>query len=187
MGDPARKNATYEDILALPEHITGEIIDGVLYTQARPRTTHTRSSSLLGTLLGGPFDLGSGGPGGWIVLDEPELHTPDGNVVVPDIGAWRRECMPQLPDEPYLTICPNWVCEVLSPSTGVKDRAKKMPLYLRWGVQHLWLVDPGLRTLEIFRAERERWMVIGTWSEDARLRAEPFDAIELQLELLWAR
>ncbi|WP_394843448.1 Uma2 family endonuclease [Pendulispora brunnea] len=182
-----RKIATYEDILALPEGMTGEILGGVLYTQPRPRARHARSGSRLQTILGGPFDIGDGGPGGWIILSEPELHAPSGEIVVPDTVGWRREHMPELPDAAYIDVCPDWVCELLSPSTAVKDREKKMPFYLRWGVHHIWLIDPGLHTLEVYRAEHERWMLLGTWSEDAVVRAEPFDSIELKLERLWER
>ncbi|WP_394832902.1 Uma2 family endonuclease [Pendulispora rubella] len=187
MGDPARKKATYEDILALPEGITGEILGGVLHTRPRPRVKHANAGSALGALIMGPFKFGRGGPGGWVILDEPELHAPAGDIAVPDLAGWRRERMPELPDVLYIELCPDWVCEILSPSTAVLDRREKMPFYLQWGVRHLWLVDPALHTLEIYRAEHERWMLLGTWSENDVLRAEPFDAIELELGLLWQR
>ena len=125
MGDPARRRATYEDVLAQPDHVVAEVIHGTLYTFARPRTRHARSSSRLGAVLDGPFDRGAnGGPGGWIILDEPELHLgADPDILVPDLAGWRRTRMPEMPDAPYLTLAPDWVCEVVSPSTDERESA----------------------------------------------------------------
>jgi len=186
MGDPAARRATYEDLLAAPKHLVAEIIDGHLVTQPRPASLHARASTRLGMKLGGPFDLGEGGPGGWILLDEPEVHL-HGDVLVPDLAGWRRERMPVLPDAPAFELPPDWVCEVLSPSTAAVDRAEKMPIYARERVGHVWLVDPIARTLEACRLENGRWMLLGTWRDDARLRAEPFAAFELELASLWTK
>jgi Uma2 family endonuclease len=188
MADPARRRAGYEDVLAVPPHRVAEVIDGTLYVQARPRIRHARSSSRLGDLLGGPFDRGAGGPGGWIILDEPELHLgPEPDILVPDLGGWRRESMPEMPDEAYITLAPDWVCEVLSESTESFDRAEKVPVYAREGVAHVWLVDPLVRTLEMLRLDGVTYRLIATFRGDAHVRAEPFDAFELELGLLWAR
>jgi Uma2 family endonuclease len=186
MGDPAKRRATYEDIVALPAHVVGEIIDGVLYTQSRPAAAHARASSILGSELTGPFDRGRGGPGGWVILDEPELHL-HGEVVVPDIAGWRRTRMPEMPDATAFELAPDWVCEVLSPGNAAHDRVRKLPLYAREGVSHAWLLDPASRTLEIYRLDGGRWVLLGTWDGDARVRAEPFEAIELELGALWSR
>src|SRR2546428_6351506 len=121
--DTAERRATYQDVVDAPEHRVAEIVNGELRLSPRPRTTHARSASKLGAVLDGPFDRGVGGPGGWVLLDEPELHLPD--IVVPDLAGWRRERMPELPDEPFLILAPDWVCEVLSPSTADFDRADK--------------------------------------------------------------
>lgn len=185
-GDPARRRATYEDLCAVPEHLVAEILDGVLITNPRPAARHARASSSIGGELYGPFDRGRGGPGGWVILDEPELHL-HGDVVVPDLAGWRRERMPEVPDATAFELPPDWACEVLSPSTTSIDRTEKMPIYAREEVRHLWLVDPIVRTLEAFRLEGARWMLLGTWRDDARVRVEPFDAIELELANLWAR
>lgn len=185
-GDPARRRATYEDLCAVPEHLVAEIIDGVLITNPRPAARHATASSSLGGELYGPFYRGRGGPGGWVILDEPELHL-HGDIVVPDLAGWRRERMPEVPDATAFELAPDWVCEVLSPSTTSIDRTEKMPIYARERVRHLWLVDPIVRTLEAFRLEGERWMVLGTWRDEAKVRVEPFDAIELELANLWAR
>jgi Uma2 family endonuclease len=176
--------ATYADIEALPENVVGEIIDGELYVQPRPAVPHANASSNLGGMLFGPFRMGNGGPGGWIILDEPELHFRD-HVLVPDIAGWRRERMPEPPNTPFITLAPDWICETLSPSTAIKDRTKKLPLYGKKGVGHIWLVDPILKTLEVFRLESNRWMLLGTFAGDDKVRAEPFDAIEIDLSVLW--
>lgn len=186
MGEPARRRATYEDLLAIPEHLVAEILDGVLVTQPRPASRHTLAASSLGGELHGPFHRGKGVPGGWIILDEPELHL-HGDVLVPDLAGWRRERMPELPDAAAFELAPDWVCEVPSPSTAATDRAEKMPIYARKGVRHIWLVDPIVQTLEAYRLERERWSLLGTWRDDATVRVEPFEALGLELAGLWAR
>jgi Uma2 family endonuclease len=187
MGEPARRRATYEDLLAVPAPLVAEIVNGVLITSPRPASRHARASSALGGELLGPFDRGrNGGPGGWIILDEPELHL-QGDVLVPDIAGWRRDRMPELPDTAAFTLAPDWICEVLSPSTRAVDRVEKLPIYAREHVAHAWLVDPLERLLEVFRLEGAQWLLVGTWHGDVSVRAEPFDAIELELAALWAR
>lgn len=184
MGHDTKRPATYEDLVALPEHQVGQIIDGELIAQPRPASRHARSSSALNGELYGPFDRGRGGPGGWYLLMEPELHF-GRDVLVPDLAGWRRDRMPELPDTPYFTQPPDWVCEVLSPSTASLDRTRKKRIYAREGVGHIWLVDPQARTLEVFRLSGGQWLEQGTWSDDERVRAEPFEALELELGVLW--
>ncbi len=186
MAETARKTDPFAELAALPRHMVGEIIDGVLYAQPRPSLRHVQASSVLGEELGPPFKRGRGGPGGWIILDEPELHLgPRPDVLVPDLAGWRRERVPELPDADYFALAPDWVAEVLSPSTQRIDRAHKLGIYRREGVSHVWLVDPAARTLEIFRLAGEVYVWVATHADDAAIRAEPFDAIELQLGLLW--
>ena len=188
MGHPAEKlrPATYADLEAVPSHQVAEIIENTLYAFPRPAPKHAFASSSLGGELVGPFSRGRGGPGGWILLDEPELHLAE-DVLVPDIAGWRVERMPRLPETAYFPLAPDWICEVLSPSTSGIDRVKKMPVYAREGVKHVWLLDPSERTLEVFRlTEAGRWEVIGLYGEAEKVRAEPFDAIELDLWLLWS-
>jgi Uma2 family endonuclease len=187
MGQPARRRATYEDLLAVQAPLVAELVNGVLITSPRPASRHARASSRLGGELHGPFDRGqAGGPGGWILLDEPELHLHE-DVLVPDIAGWRRTRMPELPDTAAFELAPDWICEVLSPSTHAVDRAEKLPIYAREGVAHAWLVDPMEQTLEVFHLEQARWSLVGTWHGEAKVRAEPFDAIELELGALWSR
>lgn len=181
---PGGRPATYEDLLRVPDHLVAEIIDGELYATPRPAPRHADASSGLGAALRGPFDRGRGGPGGWRILDEPEFHLGD-DVIVPDIAGWRRERMPALPTEAFFSIAPDWIAEVVSPSTAALDRVKKLRIYAREAVSHAWIVDPIARTLEILRLEHGHWTIVSTWSGFATLRAEPFEALELDLSLLW--
>jgi Uma2 family endonuclease len=169
----------------VPKNLVAEIIHGVLVTQPRPDSRHARAATSFGGELYGPFDRGKHGPGGWVLLDEPELHL-HGDVLVPGLAGWRRERMPELPDAAAFELAPDWVCEVLSPSTAATDRAEKMPIYAREEVAHTWLVDPLARTLEAYRLEGDRWSLLGTWRDDAKVRAEPFEIFGLQLSGLWA-
>jgi Uma2 family endonuclease len=181
----ARPRMLYDALCELPPNKVGEIVDGELYTSPRPAAPHTRVASQLGGELSGPFDRGRGGPGGWIILDEPELQL-HGQVLVPDLAGWRRTRMPFVPDAPAFELAPDWVCEVLSPSTSTLDRTRKLPVYAREGVEYAWLLEPLQRTLEVFKLQGQQWITVGTWDGDAKVRAEPFDAIELALADLWA-
>ena len=184
--EPAKRRATYQDLCALPEHVIGEILDGQLEVQPRPASLHARASSVLGGKLGPPFDQGDGGPGGWIILFEPELHLGQ-DVLVPDLAGWRRQRMPELPDQAWFVLGPDWACEVLSPATALRDRRRKLPIYAREQVGHVWLVDPQLQSLEIFRLDGPSYRLVDTLGGDERVRAEPFDAVEFDLGALWRR
>ena len=185
---PALRRATYADLAAVPAHQVAEILAGVLHVNPRPAFAHAAASSALGEELGGPFKRGRGGPGGWVILDEPELHLgPDPDVLVPDLAGWRRQRMPEIPDAAFTALAPDWVCEVLSKSTAAVDRGDKLPIYSRESVSHVWLVDPLVRTLEVLRLGEGGWQIAGTWYDAAKVRAEPFDAVELDLAVLWAR
>jgi Uma2 family endonuclease len=186
MADPARRQATYDDLRAVPRHLVAEIIGGTLRTHPRPAPRHAHASSRLGARLNRYFDEGDGGPGGWWILDEPELHFTSGDIVVPDIAGWRVERMPELPVTAYFDVVPDWVCEVLSPSTAAEDRADKMPVYADAGVRFAWLIDPLLRTLEAFELESGRWFLRATYRDDALVRAAPFESMELTLDALWS-
>jgi Uma2 family endonuclease len=181
---PAKPKATFEDLVGLPEHLVGEILDGELHASPRPSASHALAASTLQSDLGTTFQRGRGGPGGWWILSEPELHLGE-DVAVPDLAGWRRDRLPSVPDAPFLTLAPDWVCEVVSPSTERIDRVKKLPLYAREGVRCAWLVNPKTRTLEVFRNEGTRWVLLASHADDAQVRAEPFDAVELDLLALW--
>lgn len=186
MSSSAEKRATYADLQAVPPGQVAEILGGVLYTQPRPASRHAHAVTGLVTDLVSPFQRGRGGPGGWILLFEPELHLGE-DVVVPDIAGWRREHMTEVPDTPAFTLAPDWVCEALSPGTAGRDRTIKLEIYRREGVRHLWLLDPSEKTLEVFRLDGEGYRVAATFAGESKVRAEPFDAVELELGLLWLR
>ncbi|MEP7122127.1 MAG: Uma2 family endonuclease [Byssovorax sp.] len=194
MGLPAMKprRATYADLEAAPANQVAELIEGTLYVMPRPAPRHANATSRLTMKLGGPFDLGERGPGGWRILIEPELHFPDPSkpgaidALVPDLAGWRRERMPALPATAYFTLAPDWICEVLSPSTEEHDREVKMPVYAREGVRHAWLIDPLARLLEVYTLDaQKRWSEPTIHRDVEVVRAPPFDAIELDLSALW--
>ena len=194
MGLPAMKprRATYADLEAVPINQVAELIEGTLYVMPRPASPHAVASSALTMEIGSPFQRGRGGPGGWWILAEPELHFPDPtepgaiDALVPDLAGWRRERMPRVPRVAAFTLAPDWICEVLSPSTEEHDREVKMPVYARERVRHAWLLDPIARVLEVYTLDPQ-----GRWSEPVIhrdvevVRAAPFEAIELDLSALW--
>jgi Uma2 family endonuclease len=181
---PLKTGATYDDLREVPDNLVAEMFDGELYASPRPAIRHAHAASMLGGKLMEPFHGGRNGPGGWVILDEPELHLGN-DVLVPDLAAWRRGRMPEAPDEAYVTLAPDWVCEVLSPSTETLDRGKKLRLYARENVAHVWLVDPLRQTLEVLSLESGTWTVLAVHEGRAGVRAAPFDAIELELGALW--
>ena len=176
--------ATYQDVLDAPEHQVAEIVDGTLHVHPRPAPAHAVASSSLGSDLLTAFQFGRGGPGGWWIIFEPELHLGE-DVLVPDLAGWRRERMPELPDAAYFTLAPDWACEALSASTRRHDLLGKRPIYAREGVGHLWLVDPTDRTLEAFELRDGQWVLIATAKDDDPVTIPPFDAITFSLSDLW--
>ncbi|HEY0136609.1 MAG TPA: Uma2 family endonuclease [Nannocystis sp.] len=188
MPAPAVRRATYQDVLDAPENMIAEVLYGTLYTMPRPAFSHARVSSRLGVALGKHFD-DEDGPTGWLLLDEPELHLgSEPDILVPDLAGWRlARVQPGMDDAPWTSIAPDWICEVLSPATHVRDRGIKLDIYLRERVGHVWLVDPIAETLEIFRHNGTQWSRGSLHTGNVTVRAEPFDAIELELARLWKR
>ncbi len=186
MTDPAPRRASYEDVLNSPPEVVAEVVDGVLHQSPRPALPHAAAASAVGEELGPPFKRGRGGPGGWIILDEPEVHLGQ-DILVPDVGGWRRETLPMLPEDPYLSVAPDWVCEVASPSTRALDRGVKLEVYQRERVRHVWLIEPLDKFLEVLELDGEYYRIIQRATGNSPARLKPFDAIEFDLAALWAR
>jgi Uma2 family endonuclease len=192
-GDPVFKRATYADVLSAPQHMTAEVVDGELHLMPRRKRSHLRSASGLGAFLFGAFHVGGlppNAPGGWTIIYKPELHLglePD--ILVPDLGGWRAGRLVDRDDidEPFITCVPDWVCEIASPGTRRIDRMKKMPIYAREKVAHVWLVEPLERMVEVFRHEGSAYVLVGTYGGDHAVRAEPFEAAEIPPAYLWGK
>jgi Uma2 family endonuclease len=187
MGKPAKRPATYDDVLRAPPHQVAEIIEGELVLSPRPAGPHAVATTALLGELSGPFARSRGGPGGWILLVEPELHL-EAHILVPDLAGWRRETMNAVANAPYFTIRPDWICEVLSPSTERFDRAAKVALYAAAGVRHAWLINPLQHTLEILQLSSEtpsQWLSLSVFSDAGQVKGVPFEAVDLDLSILW--
>ena len=183
---PELQPTLYARLQSLPEGLTGEILNGQLHTQPRPSGLHALVESNLQVEIGGPFGKGRGGPGGWWIIVEPEVHLlRDAEVVVPDLAGWRRERMPQVPEDHRFEVVPDWVCEILSPSTDSKDREIKMPIYVHYGVAYLWLLNPRRRTLEAYALRDGQWHAIAKATGEETVAAPPFEALQLELGALW--
>lgn len=184
MPEPVKKKATYEDLLSLPDNVTGEIIDGELVVTPRPSRKHAKAAFALSGELAPPYDFGRGGPGGWVLLIEPEVRLGE-HTVVPDLAGWKKETFPVTEDSNWISVAPDWVCEILSPRTLRTDRVGKMGIYREHSVRHVWLLDPSNKTLEVFGLQSGAWMVLGFYVEDDKVRAEPFSEIEIAMENFW--
>ncbi|MGV8074940.1 MAG: Uma2 family endonuclease [Syntrophobacteraceae bacterium] len=189
MSEPAKTRATYEDLYTIPENTTGEIIDGELFVTPRPSPRHSKASSVLGSRIIAPYQIGeSGGPGGWIILFEVEIiFAEECKPIVPDLSGWRVERFPEVIDTNWISTPPDWVCEVLSPSTIRLDRIKKMSKYAKFKVPYIWLIDPIVMTLEVFKLESGRWVLLNAFEGNDKVRAEPFQEIEFDLGNLWLK
>lgn len=189
-GDTVRRRATYDDVLNAPEHTIAEVLDGEIHSMPRPRRSHLRSATGLGSYLFGAFQVGAGGPGGWTILAKSELHLgSEPDIVVPDLGGWRagRLVDQEDIDEAFITVVADWVCEILSPGTHRIDRMKKMPIYSREKVGHVWLVDPRERTIEVFRHQDASYSLVGTFGGEDPVAAEPFEAAPIPAAFLWGK
>lgn len=184
MSESVRKRSTYEDLHGIPENMTGEIIDGELIVTPRPSGEHSNAAFALSAEIGPPYRFGRGGPGGWIILYEPEVKFEE-DILVPDLAGWRKERFPGWPQNNWFSVVPDWICEIVSPGTARNDRIKKMRIYARHQVQYFWLIDPRDRTLEVFRLKFEEWVKLAGFADNDTVRAEPFEELEFQLGDLW--
>lgn len=186
MSQTARRQTLYDTIAALPEGVTGEIIRGQLHTQPRPAGPHALAGSNLGIDLGSRYSRGQGGPGGWWIIDESELHfVRDAEVLVPDLAGWRRQRMPGLPEDQRFEIVPDWICEILSPATASKDREVKMPVYAGYGVSYAWIVDPGEQAVEAYELRAGEWSMLARYAAGDTVCAAPFEEAEFVVRDLW--
>ncbi len=179
------RRASYQDVLDAPEHLVAEIVDGVLHTHSRPAPLHAYAYANLGARLGNLFGRGGdNGAGGWLILLEPELHLGE-DILVPDVAGWRQERMLAPPDTAYFTVAPDWVCEILSPSTRALDQGAKRDTYAREGIAHLWFVDPEAKSLEVFELRDGHWTLLETATGEAEVSPPPFSAAPFNLGDLW--
>lgn len=185
MPQPLKQKAVYEDLFSLPENMTGEIIEGELVAAPRPSRRHAVAASALGYQIGPPYHFGAGGgPGGWIILHKPDIAFGE-DILVPELAGWKEERFPAAEEQDWLSVAPDWVCEILSPNIVRIDRMQKMRIYATHKVPYAWLVDPLQMLLEVFRLEAGRWIVLGVHGESEKVRAEPFQEVELDLAALW--
>jgi Uma2 family endonuclease len=183
----AEKCSLYGQLLALPDTLTGEILNGQLHTQPRPSGPHGRATARLDRTIGRGYDDGEGGPGGWWIFIEPEVHfVRDVEVLVPDLAGWRRERMPEIPQGHRFEIVPDWICEILSPSTASKDREIKMPIYEQYGVRYAWLLDLRRRSLEAYEPRDGAWTELERYRGSGTVAIPPFEAVTINLDGLWA-
>ena len=176
--------ATYDDLLKLPENVVGEILNGELYSSPRPAPRHVNAEDELLAEIRAAYQRGRGGPGGWWILSEPELHFRK-DILVPDIAGWRVERMPNLPETAWFDLSPDWICEVLSPSTGRLDRTKKLPIYARESVPFAWLVDPLQKTVEVMKLSGDVWQILHVFGGEDQMSTSPFEELTIDLRTVW--
>ncbi|MFH1115419.1 MAG: Uma2 family endonuclease [Pseudomonadota bacterium] len=185
MAETAKTRASYEDLYGIDENAVGQIIDGELIVSPRPSRRHAFAASVLNAEVTSSHHLGgSRGPGGWIILFEPEIKMGE-DILVPDLAGWKEDRLPWDEETNWISVPPDWVCEIVSESSIRVDRIKKMAIYAREGVPYYWVIDPRYRTLEVFRLESGRWLLLGTFADDDKVRAEPFEEVEIDLGRLW--
>lgn len=185
----ARKLATYDDLLALPEDARAELLAGEVIVQPSPTVRHQRINAKLGYRISGSFDDDDDddarGPGGWWIVHDVDIRLTAHDVVRPDLSGWRRARVPLLPESRPVDAVPDWICEILSPSNAKRDRGYKSDLYATHGVGHYWIVDQVEGLLEAFVLRGGTWSRIGMYDDSQRHRIPPFDAVELSLRGLF--
>ena len=188
MTTPVQKpgGKTIADWLAQPEDARLELIDGEFFEKAAPTMDHARAQISIGAFIWGSFDRkpgGPSGPGGWWIGSEVDIAL-DGRGYRPDLAGWRRERMPVLRKERPVTVRPDWICEIVSESNRTTDTVKKLRRYHQSGVPHYWILDQLERTLTVHRNGPDGYLIALRAEAHERVRAEPFDAIELQVSVL---
>ncbi|MFH0824641.1 MAG: Uma2 family endonuclease [Pseudomonadota bacterium] len=185
MSEPAKTRASYEDLYGIDENAIGQIIDGELIVSPRPSRGHAFAASMLTIGVGPAYGMGgTRGPGVWIILFEPEIKLSE-DILVPDLAGWKEDRLPREEETNWISVSPDWVCEIISDSSIRVDRIRKTAIYAREGIPYFWVIDPRYHTLEVFRLESGRWTVLGTFADDDKVRAEPFQEVEIDLGRLW--
>ncbi len=187
MSVPAPKLAVYADLLALADDVRAEILAGHIITTPAPLPKHSKAQRALGRFVGGPFDDddGHGGPGGWWIFVEVDVEFGTHDIVRPDLSGWRRERLVDPGDKRPIQVAPDWVCEILSPSTATRDKVAKRKLYAQHGVRHYWIVDVDARTLEAFELRDGHWTLLDSYDDTATARIPPFGRVQLTVDRLF--
>jgi Uma2 family endonuclease len=187
MSAPAPKLATYQDLLRLADDVRAEILAGDIVTAPAPLPKHSKAQRALGGFIGRPFDDDHehGGPGGWWIFIEVDIQFAAHDVVRPDLSGWRRERLADPGEQRPIEVTPDWVCEVLSPSTAARDKVAKRKLYAKHGVRHYWIVDVDARTLEAFELRRGQWVLLDSYDDASAARIPPFEQVELAIGRLF--
>lgn len=180
----ARRAPTPADVHAVPAPLVGELVAGELYASPRPSPRHARVAGRVVQHLGAFDREVDEPPGGWVLLPEPELHLGT-DVLVPDLAGWRRSRLSTLPDTAALELAPDWILEVLAPSTARLDRLTKMDAYRRHRVEWAWLADRSAQTVEAYTLSSGLWLQLGVWGGDELPHIPPFDAVPLDLTRWW--
>ena len=176
----------YKELCDLPDNVVGEILNEELVVSPRPAFKHARAGSSLVSKIFDSYDEGNTGPGGWWILYEPELRFPY-DVVVPDIAGWKRERLQNPSEMKVFEVSPDWVCEVLSPSTARHDKISKFKIYAENKVPYYWIVDPLNRVLEIFILDGKTYKLAFIFGKNDDVKAAPpFEELEFNLGSLWA-
>jgi Uma2 family endonuclease len=184
MTQTALKPATYADLEAVPEHLVAEIIDGRLVTRHHMPPRQNLAHAALLNALNGALGHRRGHAGTWIFLSKPELHLAE-HVVVPDLAGWRRERLPDIPDAPWIDLMPDWICEVIAPTTASEDRDRKRQIYAQRGLKHYWLLDPAIRRLEALKLASRACVLQNFYVGCAEVVCEPFAPVQFSLSALW--
>jgi Uma2 family endonuclease len=187
IADPeTRMKLTYEDLCNVPDDMTGEIIDGELSLTPMPSKQQIHTGTKLANAVVAAYHFGTKGPGGWIILDEPDLAFGE-DILVPELAGWKEDRFIVSWEHHWISVAPDWVCEIISPETAQRDRTQKMPIYERNGVSYVWLIDPAEKSLEIFRLESGKWGAPTLYTGNDKVRAEPFEQTEINLGDLWLK
>ncbi|MEL7231314.1 MAG: Uma2 family endonuclease [Pseudomonadota bacterium] len=176
--------ATFEDLDIYPEGLAVELIDGLMEIQPQPTNRHRFLQSRLNLMLNAIFDDGVGKLDGWLIMFEPEIRL-EARALVPDVAGWRKDRAAHFSEIAHADVAPDWLCEILSPSTAKRDRTTKMDQYAAWGVQNMWIIDPELRTLESYRLVSDKWLLVKTYDDKGSVHIEPVLDAELDLDELW--